>query len=57
MESTPKDIKFVPKACVIGLPSSGKHDICQRISQTTGAVHLRINEIIETFIGMDSVLG
>ena len=57
MESAPKDVWYVPTACVIGPPSAGKYDICEKLAQTTGAVHLWINEIIELLIGMDSKLG
>jgi len=57
MESAPLDVRFVPTACVLGLPSSGVFEVAQRISEVTGSVHLRINEIIESMINIDSKLG
>lgn len=57
MEAAPADIWFVPTACVIGPPSAGKYDICQKLSKSTGAIHLWIYEMIELMIGMDSKLG
>ena len=35
---------------VIGLPKSGKSELCKTISNLTGAVHLKMSKIIEHFI-------
>ena len=37
-----------------GLPKCGKSQLCQRIEAITGAVHLQMEEIIESFVDKDS---
>jgi adenylate kinase family enzyme len=54
VESIPLDIPVSPFACVIGFPKSGKSTLCQKIQERTGAVHLQINEVIESFVDQDS---
>lgn len=53
-ESFPQDLTFLPKISVIGLPQSGKSDLCKKIQQTTGAVHLQLENIIEDLVERDS---
>jgi len=50
----PLDVQQRPTAAVIGLPSSGKSALASIISQKTGMVHLRPEEIIEFFIAKES---
>lgn len=57
MDAVPKDIIFKPTCAVLGPPSSGKSDICSWINLITGAVHLKIKDIIDQLMYMDSVLG
>lgn len=57
METVPKDIIFKPTCTVLGPPSGGKSDICSRISSITGAIHLKLKDIIDELKTMDSVLG
>lgn len=57
MDTVPKDIIFKPTCTVLGPPSGGKSDICQRISSITGAIHLKLRDIIDELRNMDSVLG
>ena len=47
------DVQTVPKICVLGLPKSGKSDLCASLSAKTGAVHLKMNEIIDEYIDRD----
>ena len=54
VEAVPLDVKILPKVVVQGLPKSGKSELCQRISATTGAVHLQMEELIESFVDKDS---
>ena len=54
VEAVPLDVKILPKVIVQGLPKSGKSELCQRISATTGAVHLQMEELIESFVDKDS---
>ena len=39
---------------MIGLPSSGKSNLAQIINKKTGMVHLKPEEIIESFISRES---
>jgi YHS domain-containing protein len=39
-EAFPADVTAVPRCAVIGLPASGKTDLCKKIQEVTGAVHL-----------------
>lgn len=45
---------FKPRVVVLGLPKSGKSDLCSRVSKLTGAVHLQMDEIIDRYIERDS---
>lgn len=45
---------MVPKVSVLGLPKSGKSELCSRIAALTGAVHLQMDQILEKFIDADS---
>ena len=54
VEAYPNDLIIKPKVCVIGLPKSGKSDLCAKLSELTGAVHLKMEEIIELFMDRDS---
>ena len=54
VETVPLDIKVLPRIVVQGLPKSGKSTVCQRIQEVTGAVHLQIEELIESFVDRDS---
>lgn len=56
LESIPLDVPFKPSASVIGLPRSGKSTLCERISQHTGAIHLRPEDVIQEYIDSDSAL-
>lgn len=54
VESIPLDVHIKPKVIVLGLPKSGKSELCTRISNCTGAVHLQMGEIIDRYIQRDS---
>ena len=54
IEAIPLDIKTTPRVVVQGLPKSGKTELCQRVSAITGAVHLNMEELIESFVDRDS---
>ena len=54
VEPTPVDIDYRPTATVIGLPQSGKSTLASIISQKTGMIHLRPEDIIEYFINKES---
>jgi len=54
VEAIPLDIKTTPRVVVQGLPKSGKTELCKRISTITGAVHLNMEELIESFVDRDS---
>lgn len=56
-EPVPQDLTYRPSAAVIGLPSCGKSNLAQIISSQTGMVHLRPEEIIESFIKRESVFS
>ena len=49
-EPVPKDLTFRSTAAVIGLPASGKSCLAEIISNRTGMVHLRPEQIIESFV-------
>lgn len=53
-EPVPLDIDYRPSAAVIGLPYSGKSTLASIISQKTGMVHLKPEEIIEFFVTKES---
>ena len=53
-EPTPLDLDYRPTATVIGLPQSGKTTLATIISQKTGMVHLKPEEIIEYFVNKES---
>jgi hypothetical protein len=54
-EAVPNDILIKPRVSIIGLPKSGKTELCQRIQECTGAVHLKMEEIIEGQIHRDAI--
>ena len=56
-ETVPQDILIKPKICVLGIPKSGKSDLCQALSQKTGVVHLQFENMIEDFIKRESSFG
>ncbi len=56
-ETVPQDLLIKPKICVLGIPKSGKSDLCQALSQKTGVVHLQFEDMIEDFIKRDSSFG
>lgn len=53
-EAVPKDLIIKPAVCVLGLPMSGKTTLCKAIAQKTGAVYLKMEEIIEAHIKRDA---
>jgi adenylate kinase len=53
-EPVPQDLTFRPTAVVIGLPSSGKSNLAQIINKQTGMIHLKPEDIIESFISRES---
>jgi len=53
-EPTPIDLDYRPTATVIGLPQSGKTTLATIISQKTGMIHLKPEEIIEYFVNKES---
>ena len=53
-ESWPLDVQIKPKLAVIGMPYSGKTELCQAIAKTTKAVHLNIEQLIEDQVIRDS---
>lgn len=55
VESCPNDLLIKPRVSVIGLPKSGKTVLCERIAAKTGAVHLNMEEIIESYIRRDAI--
>lgn len=54
-EAVPNDILIKPRVSILGLPKSGKTELCQRIQECTGAVHLKMEEIIEGQIHRDAI--
>jgi len=54
-ETIPLDINIKPKIVVLGLPKSGKSTLCHKIVENTGAVHLKMSKIAESFMDKDSV--
>ena len=48
--AVPKDVWIKPVFSVLGTPYSGKSTLCERISKSIGAVHLKIEDIIPEFI-------
>ena len=53
-EAFPVDIQFRPRLSVIGLPATGKSELCKKISEITGAVHLQLETMIEDMVERDS---
>jgi adenylate kinase family enzyme len=56
-EPVPQDLTYRPTACVMGLPASGKSALAEIINQKTGMVHLRPEQIIESFVKRESVFS
>lgn len=56
-KSVPKDVWLKPSCFVLGTPSCGKSTACQRISNRTSLVHLKVEEIIPEFIESNCLLG
>lgn len=54
VESIPLDVNIIPRVIVQGLPKSGKSDLCKKMSEITGAVHLEMEDLIESFVERDS---
>ena len=48
--SVPLDIQIKPRVFVIGLPKAGKSTLCSRVSEVTGAVHLKMTKVIAYFM-------
>jgi len=47
VDAVPLDVRNVPQVCVLGLPKSGKTELCKRIAERTGAIHLQMDQIIQ----------
>lgn len=56
VEACPTDVSIKPACLVLGPPKSGKSTLCEQISSTTGAVHLKIEEIIGAYVDKASPL-
>jgi adenylate kinase family enzyme len=56
IEACPLDVSIKPASIVIGPPKSGKSTLCQQISKATGAVHLKIDEIVAAYVDKASPL-
>lgn len=54
VEAVPNDLIVKPKIVVLGLPKSGKSELCKTLSSKIGVVHLQIQEIIEDYIERES---
>mmetsp|Transcript_46063 Transcript_46063/g.61012 ORF Transcript_46063/g.61012 Transcript_46063/m.61012 type:complete len:146 (+) Transcript_46063:2181-2618(+) len=54
VEAAPLDIRVMPRVIVQGLPKSGKSTVCKKIAESTGAVHLEMEDLIEGFVDRDS---
>jgi adenylate kinase family enzyme len=54
IESVPNDILVKPRVIVVGLPKSGKSDLCRILNQKIGVVHLQFEDIIEDYITRES---
>ena len=54
VEAVPNDLIIKPKIVVLGLPKSGKSELCKTLSNKIGVVHLQIQEIIEDYIERES---
>lgn len=54
--SIPLDVRTVPKISILGYQNSGKTTLAKKISEATGAVHITIEEIVQTFIDRDCVV-
>ena len=57
METVPLDINYKPRIFVLGLPKSGKSDLCKMLSQKIGVVHLKMTHVIQSFMDQDSAQG
>jgi len=55
VESCPNDLLIKPRVSVIGLPKCGKTTLCERIALKTGAIHLNMEDIIESYIRRDAI--
>ena len=53
-EAVPNDLMIKPAVSVLGLPKSGKTTLCKTIAAKTGAVYLKMEEIIEDSIKRDA---
>lgn len=49
MESIPLDIQIKPKIIVLGVPKSGKTELCKILSAKLKVVHLKMSKIIDHF--------
>lgn len=54
VESCPNDLLIKPKLVVLGLPKSGKSELCQTLSDKIGVIHLKIEDVIEDYVGRES---
>lgn len=54
VEPVPNDLLYVPKICVLGMPKCGKSTLCQQLAESTGAVHIQMEELIESFMDRDA---
>ena len=54
VEAIPRDVRILPRVVVQGLYKSGKSELCKKISEVTGAVHIEMEDIVESFVDKDS---
>lgn len=50
VEAVPLDVPLKPHVLVLGPPKSGKSTLCEQISRETGAVHLKLDDIVGAYI-------
>lgn len=57
LTTVPLDITVKPRAFVIGLPKSGKSTLCKLLAEKIGVVHLKLPQLVQSFMESDSAQG
>lgn len=53
-KSMPLDISYTPKISILGLAKSGKTELAKSLAESTGAIHLNMDQIVQQYIDQDS---
>lgn len=56
VEAVPTDVTIKPACLVLGAPKAGKSTLAAKIAADTGAIHLKMDDILAAYVDKSSPL-